>query len=55
MNWNHNNHIITNDIINSVKNILKVDFPEDFLSIIKEYDGVIQATIKLIFVEMMKL
>ena len=39
MNWNCEGHIITDDIINYVKNILKVDFPDDFLSSIKKYDG----------------
>ncbi len=36
MDWNHENHIITDEMVKNVKSILKVDFPEDFLSIIKK-------------------
>ncbi|MBS6396462.1 MAG: SMI1/KNR4 family protein [Clostridiales bacterium] len=39
MNWNSESNIITEDIVDHVESILKVDFPEDFLCIIKKYDG----------------
>ena len=39
MNWNYENHIITDDMVKNVKCVLKVNLPEDFLSIIKKYDG----------------
>lgn len=39
MDWNYENHIITDEMVKSVKSILKVNFPEDFLAIIKKYDG----------------
>ena len=39
MNWDHDNHIISDEMVKSVESILEVNFPEDFLSIIKKYDG----------------
>lgn len=39
MNWNHEHNIITDDMIKNVERILKVNFPEDFIYIIKKYDG----------------
>ncbi len=39
MDWNYENHIITDEIIKSVESSLKTNFPEDFLLIIKKYDG----------------
>ena len=38
MDWNYEKHIITDEIIKSVESILKTNFPEDFLLIIKKYD-----------------
>lgn len=39
MNWNYERNIITDSIIKKVENVLKVNFPKDFISIIKKYDG----------------
>ena len=55
MNWNCEGHIITDDIINYVKNILKVDFPDDFLSAIKNMMEVIQILMLLLLMEVMRL
>ena len=37
--WICENHIITNEMIKKVENVLNITFPEDFLSVIKKYDA----------------
>lgn len=39
MNWNYESNTITEDMVSHVENILKVNFPEDFLRVMKEHDG----------------
>lgn len=39
MKWNYEKRTITDDMIRSVEDILNVKFPEDFVIVIKKYDG----------------
>ena len=46
MKWNCENNVVTDDIINDVEEELTINFPRDFVAIIKQYDGDIQYQIK---------
>ncbi len=39
MKWIHDEHKITDEMIEKVSRMLNVDFPVDFLSVIKKYDA----------------